>query len=181
MVGASVTYRPELEDLLIRWRMRSLPRTIEGRISGGRPSVVYGLKLRIGYGLFEVRASAATTATGPTTGEGAMLYRCEPVKLDASIWDCQQQMSLGGSFGTTGNEVRASVPLAALDAEEGETMTEVRAFTAIHESAVGGVTALYHTVLDRVSLPSELLPRSRVELGVVRGSDPPGRALQSRG
>lgn len=73
-------------------------------------------------------------------------------------------------LGTTGEEVRVSVPGDALGAEAGDRLTDVRAFTAVGESATGGLV-----VLDELSLPDATVPAHSVALGIA-----PRARLRSR-
>ena len=150
LTGASVVYRPEQRDLLVRWDLSS---------GAGVPGVLYGLAVSVGDERYEVRAvRAAATADPPWTAYVA-LYRCAP--------DCTEQVTLAGSFGTTGRRVLASVPLSALGATEGAVLSGIRAFAALGEAIPGAVLAL-----DEVSLPSAPIPSSRVELGIASTATP---------
>jgi Tol biopolymer transport system component len=163
LTGASVTYRPEEEDLLVRLRLAGLPlsssRTcvmgscVFGNVGGGAPAIIYGLRLDVGEARYEVRAlRAGATASTPSAPYFA-LYRCAP--------DCVEQVPLAGGIGTSGDDVRVSVTLAALGASEGTELREIEAFTAAGEAGPGAIHPL-----DSVDVAAATLPAARVWLGI---------------
>jgi len=147
IVGASVTYRPEHEDLLLRMRLASLP---DAPVEA--PGVVYRWGIVAGGSTFEVRAMAASATTVPPGGPAAALYACDDV--------CIEITALDGGVGVIGPEVRASVPLEALGSAEGDPIGDLVASVGPGEVATGPVT-----LLDDVALPGAAIPAARVELG----------------
>ncbi len=176
LTNASLIYRPELEDLLVRLEVTSLPAVSVGRClqvsaascpgansGAGAPAVLYGMDLRAGETRYEVRAlRAAATPEAPSATPYFAVYRCAP--------DCTEHAPLTGSLGTTGEEVLISVPLSALGATEGTALTSLRAFTAAGAATPGSLLPL-----DEVPLASSAIPSSRVELGIAPASTPEGQ------
>src|SRR5262249_43517669 len=101
LTGASLSYRPEIGDLSVRFRGTSLPAQ-----TGGAPGVLYGFQLTAASMPYEVRATAVDT-----TAPAFAVYNC------AAPSACYKVASLNGSMGTTGNEVVVSVPIAVLAAD----------------------------------------------------------------
>src|SRR5205807_3497883 len=116
LIGASLAYRPEHADLFFRLAVSSLPS------KGAVPGVLYGFKITVGTGTggipYEVRA-----AQGESTGSPLFaLYNCQ------TSTPCAQVATLAGSMGTTGNQITVSVPLSALGATEGTSLTGLDAY-----------------------------------------------------
>lgn len=129
------------------------------RPQAGSPGVLYGLKLTAGDTRFELRALRAAATSVPPAAPYAALYRCGP--------DCAEETVLSGALGSTGVEVTASIPLSALGASEGTALSDLRAFTALGEAAMGAMDPL-----DEVALPDAAIPASRLELGIAPASAP---------
>lgn len=181
LTGASLVYRPEREDLLARLRLASLPQ-IKASVAVGaawnelnlfveRPLIVYGLSFELDGTRYEVRALRAgiqarcfECGLGEPLHSGQLrprfaLYRCEPV--------CIEQARLPGAIGTTGVEVVTSVPLSALQAEDGAAVTGMRAFAGVGEEASGAVVAL-----DEANLPDGAIPAGSISLGIAPQGTP---------
>ncbi|MBW3664431.1 MAG: hypothetical protein KY469_15125 [Actinobacteria bacterium] len=155
LTGATLTYRPEQEDHLVRWSLESLPRgpLVAGAVGGGYPGVVYGLEFEADGTRFEIRALRESATSDPPRVPHAALYRCAP--------SCVQEALLDGGFGTVTTEVWVALPLDVLGAEVESELSSLRAFTAIGEAAVGGLVEL-----DEMDLPAAGIPDLRVELGI---------------
>lgn len=176
--GASVVYRPETADLLARIRLAELPGVRMPGTGGagwltclavgcppgaaGLPTVLYGLELSVDGIPYEVRAMRAAATASTPTAPSFGLYRCAST--------CTQVATLSGGFGTTGVEVVASVPLAALGASEGAMLLGLRAFTAVGEAATGAVSPL-----DEVALEGSTIPAPSVALGIAPAGTPEAR------
>ena len=169
LTGASVTYRPEQEDLLIRWRVRSLPRgpLVMGAVGGGMPAVLYAFELDANGKSYEVRALREAVTADPPSLPYAALYECAA--------DCTEEALLTGGFGTVKHEVWVSLPLEVLGVEAGQALSSLRAVTALGEAAVGAVDEL-----DAVALPEAGIPGARVELGVAPAGVPVSEVAFSR-
>jgi Tol biopolymer transport system component len=174
LTGASLTYRPEQGDLLVRLQLASLPSfpserlTTDSGFDGGAgvPAVLYGLRLEIAGTPYEVRVvREASGAACP--GELPLcsipphfgLYRCAP--------ECMEETRLSGGVGTTGTEIRVPVPLSALGAEEESILGAIEAFTALGTADAGPVN-----LLDEADLPDAAIPARRVSLGVAPAETP---------
>jgi len=157
---AGVTYRPEAGDLLVRVWFRDLV-GVRGRnyepvtktySSSGLPGSLYGFGLRVGSSLYELRVSGATEH-GAAVQPRIVLFRC-----DAGCVEVGRPM---GGLGTAGAELRTSLPLAMLGAQEGAAISELRAFTAFGEVETGVVRPV-----DELLLPAATIPRAAVTLGL---------------
>ncbi len=169
LVGASIAYRAEQEDLLIRLDMRELSPI--GGICGkgvpcpvivGRPGTMYGFELSLADGTrFEVRSMRAASSSVPPSTPYFGLYRCQQGAA------CVEVAKLKGGIGTGGEDVRVAVPLSGLGIPEGSFLTGLRAFTAVGEASSGAASQL-----DEVSLGSAEIPSRTVFLGVAGPSVP---------
>ncbi len=163
LLETSLVYRPEAEDILVRLGVSGLPGIRATNMIptqhptalpsvAGAPGVVYGLRFTVGGILHEVRALRAGASAAPPGAPLFALYRCETA--------CLEIARLAGGFGTTGEEIRAAVPLSALGGA-GKTLSAVRAFAGIGEAAAGMVQSL-----DELVLPDAPLPLPEVRLGI---------------
>lgn len=163
LVGASLTYRPEAEDVLVKLDLSSLPTLVlsaQGRrVNGGvgLPGVVYGLNFEVGDVAYVVRSRDRMTPDGGTPDPvfappepTFVLDRCEAV--------CSEVAILPGAIGTTGSQVRISLPVKELEVGPGRAITETTGFTAFQGDESGH--------LDELRLPDVSLPQLRVDLGV---------------
>jgi hypothetical protein len=174
LTGASLIYRPEQEDLLVRLRLESLPRlgadfcgalAVDGTqlacrevdsAGAGIPAILWGLRFDLEEIRYEVRAMrAAAEAAVPDF----VLVRCDS--------ECSEEAPLSGGIGTTGAEVRVAVPLSVLSAEEGQVLSAIEAFTAIGEAAPGPLVTL-----DQADLPDASIPPAQVSLGIAPAGVP---------
>lgn len=121
---AAIIYRPELADFYIRWQVQKLTSVSMGIANSvGDPSIVYALKTSFAGVPVVIRAqSRGVTATFE-------LYKCETEGV------CVLARTLDGVFGTTGEEVVVTIPLATLAAidlpvREGDKMKTPIAYTA---------------------------------------------------
>ena len=171
LVHTSLIHRPEHENLLVRMRVTSLPSLLlsvqRRRVNGGvgAPGVTYGLVFTSEGVRYEVRGTrdpAAVLEDGPPDPIGAppgpnfALFRCEP--------DCVHTRRLSGAIGTTGNEVRFSIPLEGLGTGPVLELSDVRATTSF-TPRVGDVIPF-----DVVSLPNASIRPPSVELAVAPAS-----------
>jgi Tol biopolymer transport system component len=174
LAGASVTYRPEREDLLVVLAVTSLPAvnvdrcvtpttgvTVCRQVHGGAgaPGVLYLMGFELDGARFEVRAVRAAATAAPPEAPFFALYECDAV--------CTETSRLSGGIGTTGAEVSISVPLEAIGAEEGAALGDVQASAALGEATPGALQ-----VLDQVDLPDASIPVPQVALGIAPPSAP---------
>lgn len=164
LTGASLVYRAEDESLLLRLGVAQLPgvRGV-GSVPGvaGAPGIVYGTTLAVGGTRYEVRGLRAGVTSNPPSAPLFALYRCAP--------SCTEVSRLSGGIGTTGLEVRASVPLAALGITGPTTITGLQAFTGIGEAATGSVGGFDVLVIGDVAVPAPA-----VSLGIAPAGTPEG-------
>jgi Tol biopolymer transport system component len=125
--GASVAYRQLTGDLLFRLAVTRMP-----SYGAASPALVYVSGFTAGGTRYEVRI--AKTLTGPAFA----LYRLSP-----SGWS--EVATLHGGYGTTGAEVVAAVPLAALGLQHGGRVTGLTASVGVGTTQTG-LTA----VMDRL-------------------------------
>ena len=159
--GAGFTYNPEKENLLVRW---DLSEHVAAVAVGTPPSILYAKEFRVGGTRYEVRVlKGAATSSAPTpddVGTYMALFRCAA--------ECVEQTRLTGWFSwPMRSMVLVEVPLAAISAAEGSSLTGLRSFTAIGEASPGAVVPI-----DEMSLPSMSIPESRVEVGLAPAAVP---------
>lgn len=108
--GASISYRPETDDLLVDWRTTSMPSAPDAVWTqpgaGGMPGEVYSMAFTYGGSAWRVSATRVASDGSGGTSAKFTLSKCSPT--------CTTVASLSGGFGTAGNDVRASVPLSTL-------------------------------------------------------------------
>lgn len=176
---ASVIYRPEQEDLLVRLGLTSLPKPVIGTdgvrvcVPGalcvptvrtdagvGAPQVLYKIAFDVKGVHYEVRG-VRQDGTDDENSAGARfaVYRCDP--------GCSEAGQLEGGLGTTGNEMRVSVPLEVVGAEEGDTLREI-----VASASIGSETSGSTETLDQIAMPDASVPRHRVQLSVTPTSTP---------
>ncbi|HVM12342.1 MAG TPA: hypothetical protein VM638_07700, partial [Actinomycetota bacterium] len=159
LLGATVTYRPEREDLLLRTHLANdgeAPPSA-GALHGA--AMVFGFDFTVGGTAWSVRGERPSgTQTAPAAARFT-LWRCDPT--------CSEVGTLPGSLGTTASEALVAVPLGSIGAFEGAPLSDLRAFTSLATAATGAPTEV-----DLVALPSGAIPRRTLSLGVA----PPGTA-----
>lgn len=138
LVGTTVAVRPQLADLYVKLDVDRFPMirgSGVGDISVGNPLLVYGLRLEVGGIQYEVRAGRTPDLVAATTNSFA-LFRCA-----GSI--CTEKVaSLRGGYGTVGESIVMSVPLAQLDLKNGGSVVDLRAFSAVGTLEVGATKFL---------------------------------------
>lgn len=136
LIGARVIERPELDDLYIKIDLQRLQTT--PLLAGGTP-LLYGLELIVEGRAYEVRVASGslTSPLDPVFG----LFSCDEV--------CEEIATLKGGFGTVGENVVVSVPLHALGAERGETIGDVRVFSAYGTYEAGALSAALDEALGQ--------------------------------
>jgi hypothetical protein len=168
LLGASISFRPETADYLVRLDTQSLPTaTIAppemGGSIGGAPGLVYGLGFTLNGERWEVRSLSVAATDSNASAPGFFLYRCDTI--------CSRTVALEGGLGTAGPDIRVSLPAPALGLGPGESFTGVKAFSGVGEAAPGALT-----VLDEVALPDVTMPEMRVELGFTPDASGPEAA-----
>lgn len=148
ITSASVIHRPELADLLLRLDLASLP---SDGMHGGAPGTRYRLRFHLGDTAYEVRALPAD----PNTPFRAALHRCAP--------SCSETATLTGAVGTTGPQVRVSLPLNVLGVDVAADLTQLEASVTLPGSSVPA---------DTLALPDAHVEAPLVKLGVASASTP---------
>ncbi len=148
IVAASITYRPEPEDLLLRMRLDSMPGMFVAA-----PPMLYRWTLTAGTTAYEVRAVRMAASTDPSAEPHIALYRCTPA--------CVEVTRLAGSIGTTGPDVTVALPLGALGAQEGIMLSGISALADVGEPRAGSLGKL-----DTVELATGSIPGSSLELAI---------------
>jgi hypothetical protein len=154
IVGASMIHRPEHDDLLLRTRLASLPAPSIGSL----PGVMYRWRFTAAGTSYEVRA----LSIAPTAGGAApyfRLFRCSP--------ECAEIADLEGGLGTTGAEVRVSVPLTAIGADPSATLSSIEA-----DVTMGDAVGVAPESLDELVLPGADLSTPAVDLAIAPASAP---------
>lgn len=121
--GATIVYRPALDDLLVRLR---LPRATPNSFLIQTAGVTYGLGLNIDGRSYELRASLPTFG-----GSRAPAPRFELVSCMNDPLPCNRIRTLEGGFGTTGSEIVIAAPLGSLGVRDGSAISDLIAFTSI--------------------------------------------------
>lgn len=133
LFAASIAYRPDFGDLFARIELEEMS-SLAG-VGAGSPAVLYGLRFSKDGQRYEVRASSLL---GGTFG----LFRCSDTGSA-----CTKLADLRGGYGTTGERVAVSIPLASLGLQGGGELESVQAFTALGSYHLGATE-----VLDTVRL-----------------------------
>lgn len=166
LTGASMIYRPESEDILVKLRLASIPSNRQVCIGAsfcdhtgtGAPAVLYGLEFDFEPFRYEVRAVRSLTefAAAPHFA----VFRCTAI--------CEESGEVAsGGMGVSGDEVRISVPLRALGQPNGGSVAGIRAFTAIGEADSGALVPV-----DELALPDTSIPRLAVTMGIAAPGTP---------
>ena len=128
--GASLAYRPPSKDLFAAIELEHMPTVIPGL-----SPIFYGLRFDVKDKSYEVRA---TSFLGGTFG----LFDCTDSLACTTVAD------LRGGYGTTGERVVFSLPLAEIGLENGGQLSDIEAFSAIG-SYLTGATKVLDTVRIR--------------------------------
>lgn len=127
ILRASLAYRPALSDLYLRIELRSMP-----AVAATLPTTVYAVALRARGVDYELRV-----AWQGTDAAFALFRR------DVSGWQpVTSAPRVAGGYGTTGQEVVASIPLAALGLQHGGRIAAVSARTGLGNFATGITTVV---------------------------------------
>lgn len=152
---AELFHHPEEGDLLFRWRlngMQTLPTSPRGPV----PFQYLGFAFTTPTGRYEIRIQEHFRPDPPSTQlfeTRVELYKCES--------SCVHIADLPGSFGTTGPEARASLPLKTIGLDETDPITGMRAYMALGHREAGELGR--HQGVD---LPNAVVPRAVVRVGV---------------
>jgi hypothetical protein len=169
ITGASLLYRPEIEDLFLRIDVTKIPSTnlgAQGVVVAGHPQTLYGLRFGIDNHPYVIRAHSlgGLSVPGGRIEPAIGLFRC-----DENL--CTEVARLKGGYGTTGERITVSLPLAVLRADgvkvrEGSSVTDLLAFTAVGTYVTG--EGRPPVILDQVRLAKSAvtIPRKSVHVTV---------------
>lgn len=113
LIRASLAYRPETADLFMRLDVAQMP-----QFALASPAVVYGVDFAVDARSYEVRI-----------GKSGLDATFALFRRTSSGW--AHVRDIRGGYGTTGQQVVAALPLAAIGADHGGRLVDVRAFTAL--------------------------------------------------
>jgi Tol biopolymer transport system component len=150
--AARLAYRPGRQDLLVRVELASLPPTTE---VPALTTTTYAFGFTLGGTDYEIRS-------GPG---GFALFACGPD-------ECQETAALAGGLGVLGDELAVAVPLHLLAAEEGDQITDARAWTSASDQMSG-----VERDLDEVSLQDSEIPKRHVAVGIAPSGTPAGEVV----
>lgn len=128
ILGVGLVHRPELDDLYLRIDLDRLPRSAGSEAPPGNPAVLYTAALDAGGHRFEVRAGLIGAIPS------FALFRCDQ--------RCTHVSTLSGGYGTTGEEIVMSVPIARLNLRRGSVITDLEVSSALGSVATGGIHQL---------------------------------------
>lgn len=132
-----LAYRPEYGDLFVVQEVSRLAMMTQVESAGSvSPALIYGLRFSVGDTKYEVRESSLR-------GGSFVLLRCDAGPACSKIAD------LRGGYGTTGERLVFSLPLEELGLQDGGSLSDVEAF-----SALGGLQIGSLRVLDTISMSS---------------------------
>lgn len=130
LLDATMAYRPAEQDLFVREDVRRLPAVAGTPLTTG---VSYGFDLVASGRRYEVRTeSTSRSSFGLFRETGGAWVRVADVS---------------GGFGTTGDQLVFTVPLADLGLQRGGALSDLRAFTSVGTPTDG------ETTLDAITLP----------------------------
>lgn len=121
LIGASLAYRQATSDLFVRIQVAKMP-----LFALASPFVRYGVNFSVGGADYALRIGKSV---GGATFE--LLRRTGPTWI--------RVCDVAGGYGTTGQEVVAVIPLAAIGAQDGAKLTNLRADS---EVAAGPTTSI---------------------------------------
>ncbi|MGH2753976.1 MAG: hypothetical protein ACRDLB_06035 [Actinomycetota bacterium] len=141
LTGFTMAYRPLYADLFFREAFDRLPLLSRG----GLPTTLHGVDLSIQGKHYQVRIQETPLVGASRSGNASFeLFRCDPV--------CVGIGSLRGGYGTTGEEVVFSIPLAKIGLRDGGDIADARAFTGLGTIQLGPTDVLDSIDADRLEL-----------------------------
>lgn len=127
LYGATLSYRPEFDDLFARIQLQYMPVVAGTRLADG-PGVLYGLRFTANGTGYEALAQRIPGPDYDNRGGASFsLFREDPAGPNGFL----RVGSLRGGYGTTGHEVVFSIPLDAIGLEEGGELSHVEAFSGL--------------------------------------------------
>ena len=139
LYGASIAFRPELDDLFVAIEVDHMGPDLTigptGFLSGGIPSLLYGFRFGVEDKNYEVRATSLNFGTFG-------LFDC------TDSLACTEVADLRGGYGTTGERVVFSLPLTEVGLENGGELSNVEAFSALGSPFTGATKVLDTVRID---------------------------------
>lgn len=142
MIGAGLSYRPELEDIFLTLELEGMPRT--PTLAGATAGHVYGARFVADGVDHEVRISSQGLTANGLTAAVFGLFAC----TNGPLAPCEFVTQLRGGFGTTGERIVVSLPLGDIGLNDGGSLSEVKAFTALGSYLLGPQKILDITEID---------------------------------
>lgn len=142
LVGTTVAYRATSQDLFVRESLRSMPAV--GPASAADSALLYGFAVTVDGTHYEVRVQHVLGPDYDAAGGASFgLFR----ETSAGSWT--KVATLSGGYGTTGQEVVFSLPLADIGAQSGARLRGLTAFTALGSYLTGSTRTLDRLGLSR--------------------------------
>lgn len=163
IVGGELLYRGEEQDLFLRLDLAQIPAlgvSLSGVAAPGDPRVLYGARFVANGASYEIRVARAGVNSADPLNAAMGLFECTETL-------CTEVAPLKGGYGSTGEQIVVSVPLAKVAKDgkplaEGGVLSGLRAYTAL-----GGYYSGPSQLLDQVVLSeavSVAMPRRSVTL-----------------
>jgi hypothetical protein len=142
LAGTTVAYRAKSQDLFVREALQSMPAV--GPVPAAGSALLYGLAVTANGAHYEVRVQHVLGPDYDAAGGASFgLFR----ETSAGSWT--KVATLRGGYGTTGQEVVFSLPLAAIGAQIGARLSGLTAFTAVGSYFTGPTEILDHVRLSQ--------------------------------
>lgn len=132
--GATLAYRPDLDDLYLRIDVERL----DGAIAIS--PILYGARFTTSVGDFELRATQDLASPG---GGDFGLFRCAGES-------CVETAELSGGYGTVGESIVASVSLDELGLAGDGAVTDIEIFSSLGTYSYGPAVVLDEFALDGI-------------------------------
>lgn len=113
ILGARIVHRPQMKDLFVRIDVDRLA-TLPSYLPTGGSGLVYETGFEVGGRAYEVRASGG----GPSLTSAGRFGL-----FDCTIEPCREIADLAGGYGTVGEAVVVSIPLALVGLQDGGSMS----------------------------------------------------------
>lgn len=175
--SAQVVHRPELEDVLLRLQLTHLPWQSVFGFSRfvATPISNYGFELMANGVRYEVRANLDAPRfdpmmflSDPQLGLALTIPRFGLFRCEAT---CERVGTFNGGWGTSGYEIRTSVPLSMLGLKEGDRLEALKTFAGVGTEGAGP-----RGDLDELALPDGRLFDLNVRVATVSPDGAAGEA-----
>jgi Tol biopolymer transport system component len=131
LIGATLSYRPQANDLFVRAQLKAMPPLTAQPISS-MASPLYGFDLTASGVHYQVRVQRLLPSAFDSQGGASFgLFR----QGEGGLWS--PVTTLRGGYGTTGQEIVFSLPLRDIGLQSGGRLEALKAFTATGSYATG--------------------------------------------